>query len=70
MRERQRSAFAWVIKKDYMEVIPEGFKQAGRKEEGISNGREGTKDSADRLMSRVVTLASLGKRVLKRSVII
>ena len=61
--ERERSVSVWMIKKVFMEVIPEGFQQAEREDEGVPNGRDRRKDSIEKLLSRVGTLASLGSRV-------
>lgn len=63
MGEKERSVFVWMIKKGFVEVIPEGFQQAEREDEGIPNGRDRGKDSVEKLMSRVRTLASFESRV-------
>lgn len=63
MGEKERSVFVWMIKKGLVEVILEGFQQAEREDEGIPNGRDRGKDSVEKLMSRVRTLASFESRV-------
>lgn len=63
MGEKERSVFVWMIKKGLVEVILEGFQQAEREDEGIPNGRDRGKESVEKLMSRVRTLASFESRV-------
>ena len=63
MGEKERSVFVWMIKKGLVEVILEGFQQAEREDEGITNGRDRGKESVEKLMSRVRTLASFESRV-------
>ena len=63
MGERERSVSVWMIKTGFVEVIPEGFQQAEREDEGVPNRRDRGKDSVEKLLSRVGTLASLGSRV-------
>lgn len=67
MGERERSVSVWMIKKGFVEVIPEGFQQAEREDEGVPNRRDRGKDSVEKLLSRVGTLASLGSRVWEGS---
>ena len=61
--ERERSVSVWMTKKGFVEGIPEGFQQAEREDEGVPNRSDRGKDSVEKLLSRVGTLASLGSRV-------
>lgn len=63
MGEKERSVFVWMIKKGLVEVISRRFRQQRGKMRASGKRKGQRKESVEKLMSRVRTLASFESRV-------